>query len=339
VLHISVWTCCAVPCAPLLVAASSARAQDIVHAPPLATSAGGAAHAPSSLAEPADPAVAARYARAREVVVRAEALFSAGNYEAAWSDFVEAHRLLEGHPRRYVVRHNMAVCQERLFRYDLALRLYEQYLEEGGPDAEDRGAVVAVLATLRGLLGALIIDANVQAEIWIDDRRVADAPARVSVPAGRHVVELRSSLHQAARREVQVVPQRTYALRFELSRLSDYRGLSPVYFWSAAGLTAAALVTGAVFGLQALDARDTGEAHASESMQLRTAAAERSERAIAEYALAADVAFGAAALLAAGSTLLLFMTDWSEGPPERAAAPSARLALSPRGVVLQGRWQ
>lgn len=160
----------------------------------------------------------------------------------------------------------------------------------------------------------------------------------MSVPAGRHVVELRARLHQATRREVQVVPQRTYALHFELSSLSDYRGLSPVYFWSAAGLTAAALVTGAVFGLQALDARATGGARAAETMQLRTAAAERSERAIRDRALAADVAFGSAALLAAGSTLLLFMTDWSGGQPDRAVASPARLALSPRGLALEGRW-
>src|SRR5689334_23133066 len=84
------------------------------------------------------------YAAAHQVVERGEALFALGNYDAARSEFQQAYRLLAGHPRRYIVLHNLALCYERMFHYDDALAYYERYLSEGGPAAEDRAQIEAV---------------------------------------------------------------------------------------------------------------------------------------------------------------------------------------------------
>jgi tetratricopeptide (TPR) repeat protein len=271
-------------------------------------------------------------ARAKQVIARGEALFDLGNFEAALSDFTQAFELLRGHPRRFIVLHNLAVCHERLFHYDLALDLYAKYLRDGGPDAPDRAAVEAVLASLGALLGSLRIDTNVPAEVWVDDRRMAEAPGSLRLPAGRHVIELRAHLHQAVRRELRVQPRHDYELEIELQRLSDYRGLHPAYFWSGAALTAAALVTGSVLGVRALDARSTEQAALAAQMHLRTPEAESAERSVRRLSLGADVAFGAAALFAAATVVLAFSTDWGD------AELRGSLAASHAGMSVEGEW-
>jgi tetratricopeptide (TPR) repeat protein len=278
---------------------------------------------------------------AREVIDRAEALFEVGNFEAALVDFARAHELLQGDPRQWTVLHNLAVCHERLFHYDRALDLYAQYLREGHPSPANVRAVRAVLESLRGLLGTLRIDSNVRAEVWVDDRRMAEAPGTLRLPAGLHDIELRAHLHQAVRREVEVRPRVNARMQFELQRLSDYRGLPSAYFWSGAGLTAVALITGAALGASALEARTHGEAAAARAMQARTAEAERAERKVQQLSVGADIAFGAAALFAAGSAVLAFLTDWNgdvERLPPSAARPRASapkpLGLRAGGVAL-----
>jgi tetratricopeptide (TPR) repeat protein len=253
---------------------------------------------------------------AQAIIARGEALFGAGNYDAAISEFERAYELLAGHPRRYVVLHNLALCHERTFRYDSALAYYARYLREGGPQAEDRALIERVMNTLRSLLGSVHIASNVRAELWVDDRRLGDAPGTRLLPAGRHVIELRAPLYESARREIDVRARGRHGLRFELERLSQYAGPSPVFFWLGAGLTVAAATTGAVLGANALAEHADGE----ERMKLdRNANTVEDERRVERLALGADIAFGAAAVLAISSTVLFFLTDWDAG--ERDARP------------------
>lgn len=273
----------------------------------------------TSPAQPATTGEDTAWTRARELVGRGEALFAIGNYDAAMTEFLAAHRELAGHPRQYVVLHNIALCHERMFRYDLALEFYERYLNEGGAQAEDRAAVSSAVETLRGLLATVQIASNVGAEVWVDNRRMADAPGQVMVPAGRHVIELRAELRESARLEVQVAARQDVRVTFVLKPLSDYRGLSPTYFWIGAGISVAALSVGAILGANALEqsnsARERGPEHIKDQ-----AAKDR----VNKLALGADVCFGAALVFGVTSTVLFFLTDWDGG--EREAQPGTARA-------------
>jgi tetratricopeptide (TPR) repeat protein len=122
------------------------------------------------------------------------AFAEAGNCGAAIQEFEAAYALV----MRASALYNIAQCEERLFRYDLAIRYYERYLQEADPDAEDRSAVQAALGTLRNLLGVVHITSNVKAQVWIDDRLAGEAPGDVYVPAGGHSLELRADGFMAA---------------------------------------------------------------------------------------------------------------------------------------------
>ncbi len=82
--------------------------------------------------------------------------------------------------------YNIAQCQERLNRYDLAILYYEQYLNLAPADAEDRPTVEASMRALRNLLGIIVVASNVAAEVWVGGRVVGVAPGEVPIPGGRH---------------------------------------------------------------------------------------------------------------------------------------------------------
>ncbi len=250
---------------------------------------------------------------ARVIAAHAERLFDAGHFPAALAEYTRAYDALAGHPRQYFVIYNLAACNERLFHYDVALGLYEQYLRRAPETELDRLQVVAIMSTLRALLGTLVVESSVPASIWIDDRRLGTAPGRWLVPAGRHVVEARAERHEAQRQEVQLGAGQLLPLRFELALLSTKAGPPPSYFWAATTLAGASVVTGTVFGAMALSAREEGRERARASLD-PSVQADRMRR----YARAADIGFGAAALLGAGATLLYFVTDWPSAEPPSA---------------------
>lgn len=262
-------------------------------------------------------------ARARAVVAVAEPLFLAGHYVAALAEYSRAYEILAGHPRQYWVLHNLAACNERLFRYDLAVELYEEYLRRAPAAEEDRREVEAVLGTLRSLLATLVIETSVPGSVWLDDRQLGVAPGRWRVPAGRHIVEVRAEHYESARREVQLNPGQLHVDRFEMQLL--YQGPPRGYFWAAVGLAGAATVAGATAGFMALSAREQGRQNA-ELYQDTQPDAERTRH----LALAADIGFGTAVVFGATATVLYFVTDWrrSEDAGGHKREPSARRSLN-----------
>ena len=282
------------------------------------------------------PDETARWLQARTVVQRAEELFALGNYEGALSDYNQAYLLLRGHPRRYVVLHNLALCQERLFHYDSALEYYRRYLAEGGPDAEHRQSVEAVLETLGGLLAELIIESSVPAEIWVDNRRAESG--QLHLPPGRHVVDVRAALHETQRREFQLQPRSSLRWRVVLAPLSDYRGPPPGYAWVGVALTAGTVLAGATLGALTLQARSDGLAEADASLRLRTPETEKAQRHVSDLALATDITFSAAALLAVATTVLILVSDWKPDAKPR-AQPSITPGFAPGavGIVVRGQ--
>jgi tetratricopeptide (TPR) repeat protein len=271
---------------------------------------------------------------ARRAVELAESLFSAGNFDAALSQFDRAYALMHGDPRQFVVLHNIAVCHEHLFRYDRALDYYARYLAEGGKDAQDVMEVAATVSTLRRLLGRLRVSTNVPAEVWIDTRRVADAPGELLVPPGSHMVEVRAALWESSRKEVLIHSGRTAEITFQLEHLSQFSGVHPTYFWIGAGATAAGLLAGAWFGTNALRDHSAAQERAVQHQSVEL------ERAVIRHeTLAADVAFGAAAGFGIASMVMFALTDWERPHADHGttSAPALVVAAQPRGLFVS--WQ
>jgi len=267
-------------------------------------------------------------ARARAVVATAARLFEAGQYAAALAEYSRAYQILQGHPRQYWVLHNLAACNERLFRYDVAVELYEEYLRRAPATEDDRKEVSAVLSTLRTLLATLVVESSVAGEVWLDDRLLGTAPGKWRVPAGRHIVEVRADRYESQRREVLLSAGQTEVDRFQLQRLSTYQGPPPTYFWVAVGLTGAATIAGATTGAMALEARRDGQAQAALHVDTQPEA-ERTRH----LALASDIGFGAAILFGATATVLYFVTDWPKAgtTKDHSREPVAQRSL---GVAL-----
>jgi tetratricopeptide (TPR) repeat protein len=258
---------------------------------------------------------------ARRVVTSAERLFDAGHFQAALAEYGRAYDILQGHARQYFVLYNLAACNERLFRYDIAVELYEQYLIRAPETEQDRGQVVAIVRKLRTLLGSLSVESETPASIWVDDRRLGVTPGRWLLPAGPHVVEARAELHESQRQEVQLRAGEQLRLRFRPKRLSTYKGPGPRYFWATAALTGAAAIASATLGVMALSASKKGRDGAE--YYLDTSAEARRTR---NYALATDIGFGATALLGTGTTVLYFITDWGDAPQRTEPRPSGGIA-------------
>jgi tetratricopeptide (TPR) repeat protein len=267
---------------------------------------------------------------AREHITRGENLYDAQSFEGAIAEFQRAYELLEGHTARYQVLYNLALCQERLGHYSEALHHYQRYLDEGGPDAEDRAAVQASMRTLEGLLGTLVLHIRFERnappdeyEIWVDQRLVDHAGGKLLLPSGRHSVEVRAEHYESVLREVSMTARTERVLSVQLERRAQ--GLKPRLFWTGVGLTAAGAIATGVLGGRALAL--------SHDVQDKPALArtdqDRSD--VRKATLAADVTLGATGALALGTVIVLFLTDFEKPRDQR--APQAGLSWLPQADV------
>ena len=285
----------------------------------------------ASTATAAHPERDLQLVRARAIAAGGRVLFDAGHYGAALAEFTRAYDVLDGHPRQWWLLHDLAVCHQRLFHYDVALELYEEYLRRAPKTEPDRDDVQQAVLTLRSLLATIAVETSVPAEVWVDHRRRGSTPGRWFVPAGVHTVELRAAGYEPERLELRLAARDTRFVRRELRRLSAISGPAPGYFWVAAGAGVASLAAGATFGVLALRSNDEG----NERAELHLDTSEQSDRA-SKQALAADVCFGGALLFGGAATVLYFLTDWSqpgsrrESGAARVAKPVANLAVGPR---------
>lgn len=265
---------------------------------------------------------------AREHFRQGVAFAAAGNCGGAIVEFRAAYEIV---PRPNAL-YNIAQCQERLFRYDLAIAAYEEYLRVAPADAPDRAAVTAALGTLRNLLGVVGVASNVPAEVWIDDRLAGAAPGDVFVPAGGHALELRAKGYIPERKEVRLVGRARVEISFTLEKaqttvqVTETTGLHPVVFWVGVGATAVAAGVGTVFALRVKSLHDDAEAIPAVSPERESARDD-----IEQAELLADVFFGTGLVLAVGTTVVGFLTEWD--PPEArgdtVSARSSRLRVTP----------
>ncbi len=196
-----------------------------------------------------------RMAEARARFDPAVAIFEQGDYAGALAEFERIYQLLEGHSRRFFVLYNIARCQEALFRYDAAIETYQRYLREGGAGTEQEQDARQRTVELERRLATVVIESNVSAEVWLDDRLVGQAPGTIRVTAGSHRIELRARGYAPERQPLQVAARTQETLRFTLDRTGS--GLSPAFFLTGAGLTLVAAGIGAGFGISALGEHGT----------------------------------------------------------------------------------
>ena len=310
------------------VAFAHAYAQPVAASPQAEPVVAEPAASEQALAAPLDPAAVdpAAVEQAKQHFAQAVAFAQAGDCGAAIVEFEAAYQLV---PRPNAL-YNIAQCQERLFRYDLAIRYYERYLQEAPADAPDRAAVSGALATLRNLLGTVAVHCNVPAEVWVDDRLAGQAPGDVLMPSGGHTLELRAKGYIPARGEVRLVGRQRIELTLELEkarttvRVTETTGLDPTLFGVGVGVTVVTAAIGLGFAVH------VGALH-DDALALPAQHPDRSKKReqIESAELTADVFFASAALLAVGTTIVAFVTDWdgAERPP--AGPASARLQLSP----------
>lgn len=99
----------------------------------------------------AQPDADPRVERARVAFTRAEEHFRTHDFALALDGFERAHALLAevGHPRSHLVLYNVALCNERLGRHELALAQFEQFLVGAPADAPYRDEATVRAAELR----------------------------------------------------------------------------------------------------------------------------------------------------------------------------------------------
>lgn len=316
----------------LLFLAGSARAQDTA-APPATTEpdAGPAgvsgstdttvddpgADLEADVAPPEDPEAAARHAEALSRFDDAAVLFERGDFQGALAEMTLVYELLAGRADQYVAFYNLGRIYEELHRYDRAIELYERYLAESPTDGPDRPDAEASLRRLERLLGTLVVTSTVSAEVWIGDALVGEAPGEIRIAAGAHVLELRASGYEPFRREIEVAARTRVEIDATLVRLSDVHGISPAFFVAAASTALVSLGIGLGLGIHASNLHRTGQCLERDTCpELDPDAAMREIR---DFALGADLLYGASVLFAVTGVVLGFVTDWGGRPSDETA--------------------
>ncbi len=277
---------------------------------------------------PQDPGLAEQARAARAHFDLGVSYFERQNFEAALSEFQDAYAGLAGHPRQYTLLRNIAQCQERLFRYDLAAEYYRRFLAEGGPSAVDREPVQQALDALTRLLSVLHVRSDVPlAEVWLDSRRIGTAPGDFQVPAGQHVVELRAPGYLPGRQEVVIASHQERQLSVHLEPVP--RRLRPAPFAVSVGIASAFFIAGASVGIAAFSADAEIRARLSDPVQHFSYLPAQGEQ-VHQLAVVADVLAGAGIVFAVTSGVLYIFTDFRA--PARRPGSSA-WGVSPAGFV------
>ncbi|MBZ0120942.1 MAG: PEGA domain-containing protein [Sandaracinaceae bacterium] len=273
--------------------------------------------------------------RARQLYAEAQALFDSGNFSAAETSFRAAYA---ASPNPVVLR-AIATCQERQGNIRGAVETLTHYLRDA-PAAPDRAAVEAHLRELSSQPGTVRVGSVPPgAEIFLDGRDTGQrTPASVSVPAGPHTIELRLAGYASASQSFTAAAATTMSLNVPMTQAAG--GADPfggqgggstqpvtggstggsadpsAEVWITAGLSAAALISGTVFGFLALSEQSNYDAMPSQEIADRGSA----------FALVADISFGVA-LAAAATSIILYIVERPSGD-RRASLNGERLRVS-----------
>jgi tetratricopeptide (TPR) repeat protein len=240
--------------------------------------------------------------RARALYLQGDRHYAAARYARALAAFTKAYRL----SKRELLLYNMANACERMGRLTEAIKHLETYSAsiEDDPDELDR-----ITARVRALRRELGDDPASMSEARPDEQ----PPAPASTPAAPPLTEAGKAPRGDAVVATSVTPHDSGRGR----RIAGY---------SLLGVGAAGLATGVVFGVLALNSRQDAEDRCEAGFC--TGEARGPQQQYRTRALAADIAFGAAAVSAAVGTYLV-LTGYQKQSSER---PSVSAGLTPGGV-------
>lgn len=300
--------------------------------------------------------------RARQLYAEAQALFESGQYAAAESSFRAAY---EAMPNPVVLK-AIASAQEQQGNISGALETLRRYLRDAPPDAPDRAEVEQRVRELSSRPATVAISSTPPgASIVVDGEDSGQTtPAEVTMSAGEHTVELRLTGYAPATQTFEA--QAATRVRLEMALQEAAAGEGPDAFgteggdgagaeesgggddgggsadpsagvWVTAGIGAAGLISGTVFGFLALSEQSNFDSEPANDT------ADRGEA----FALVADISFGVAAAMAITSLVLYIVESSSGGDDEQSAdlnGDELRLAVGAHadntggGVAVQLRF-
>ena len=265
---------------------------------------------------------------------RAKALFAEGNQHFNLGELDQA---LELYKRAYRIKplpaflFNIAQCHRKLGHFQDAITMYQSYLV-GVPNAQDKPLVDSLIVESKAAI----------AEQQQREQRAAALAAKVE--ADRQATERSRLEEQRKAREAEAVAavERRKAEQARFAHERETYDRHPARKWMIATgiLGAAALGTGAYFGVKARDAQASFDAQGCGDPMLALAAGQlaacRSERDAGQKDASRANAFmvGGGAVLAV--SLLVFAID--PGNVGRPETPRAALHLAPTSIQLAVSW-
>jgi tetratricopeptide (TPR) repeat protein len=278
---------------------------------------------------------------------RGAELYDEDNYRGALIEFQRAYELAPS----YRILFNIGQVEMELQNYAGALRAYQRYLREGGPDvpAARTAQVTQEIERLKGRVGQITIETTDGAEVFIDEISIgfAPLPEPALVNAGRHKVAVHIAGRDPVSRVVDLAGQQelTVALANDLSpsaaaarvsrksedsKPSGPPSKTPMYIaWGATGVFA---IAAGVFAYTAYsassDLEDLRNTYPVTKEELEDKASEQRTA-----SLLAD-GFTAATLVAGGVSLYLTLTR----PSEEKKPSKLSLGVAPTGAFVTGSF-
>jgi len=261
---------------------------------------------------------------AAEAFARGKELADSRSYLEAIEAFEVAYRLRP----HFMVQCSIARCYENLNKPIEASRHYQRCLDEGAGETKLGDQVKRTLGRMKARVARVeVLSPGKGGTVRVDGRTQGAAPTTVELNPGSHVVEVRRPGAKSAsatlkllggeRRTVTLAPL-DVAVTAEPTPTSapttvdrPRRRLSQVWFWTAAGLTAALAVTTTVLGVQTLQLKSDYEDDPTQ---------QKADDFWSRRRLT-NVLLGATLAAAAGGTALFFFTDFGgrERPDELTA--------------------
>lgn len=296
----------------------------------------------------AQPAGGGAITEAQEHFKRGAELYDEDNFRGALIEFQRAYELAPS----YRILFNIGQVEMELQNYAGALRAYQRYLREGGPDvpAARVTQVTQEIERLKGRVGELVIETTPGAEILIDEISVgfAPLPEPAAVNTGRHHIAVHVPGKDPVTRVVDVAGQQrlTVALGVTAGSGASKPALAvpkvvaeesgppskvPMYVaWSATG----ALAVGAgVFAVMAYSASSDLDDLRNKYPVTREELADKADEQ-ERLSLIAD-GLTAAALVAGGVSVYLTFT---RGKGEEPKPSKLGLKVSPTGAYVTGSF-
>lgn len=278
-------------------------------------------------------------ATARQLYAEAQQLFDRGQYAAAEAKFREAYAAV---PNPVVLR-AIAAAQERQNNTAGAIATLQQYLRDA-PNAADRAETERRIVELGSRRAVITFNSTPPgAEIIVDGQATGQrTPVEVQITPGEHTLELRLQGYPPVTQRFSAVANTRVRLDVNIAQAqamgsnggdgqtatTDPAGgggggsADPsIGVWISAGVAAAGLISGTVFGFLALSEQSNFD---------QTPTHETADRGEA-FALVADISFGVAAA-AAITGIVLYIVERSSGGGGQAArldGESLQLGVAP----------